>query len=729
MLRQSHAIPGLVSALLIIVLAITGAVLALDPLIERAKATQPARDMISVAALAARVATHHKHAERITRSASGTILVHYRSGTEGMVGRVDHATGRSVIAPPASATFQFITNLHRSLLLGGVGRMTAGIGSAFLLVLSLSGMAVLARRLGGWRAFLRPINGPPLQRVHSEISRIAVLGLLLSSLSGCYMSLATFGVVPDASPAEMEAARSEGGGKRIAINTIGPLRAIDINDLRELTYPKADDASDTFEVTTSLGAGRIDPFSGKQLTFEPHSVGRQVYEVFYMLHTGQGLWPVAILTGLSALAAPFLAVTGIIIWWRRMRSSPRIPSNSSARRAETILLVGSEGGATWQFAATLHAALVKSGQRVHAAPMNALRSNYPSAKRLIILTSTYGDGGAPTSARHFLKRVKSCRLSVPVAVLGFGDRSYPKFCAFAHEVVEAASARGWSHLVAPTQIDRQSIGDFAQWGAAVGAAIGSDLRLDHAIRLPSLVKLSLIESSDYGEAVGAPTAILRFAATSKGAAPRLPHFEAGDLVGIVPPGSPLPRFYSLASSSRDGILEICVRKQEGGLCSGFLHNLRIGEQVSAYIKPNYNFRPSRGRGPLILIGAGAGIGPLMGFVRHNRRRRPIHLYWGGRDPRSDFLYEGDLSYYLDDKRLSRLRTAFSRVSTGGYVQDRLTVEANVIRDLIQRDAQILICGGREMANSVAIAIDVIVKPLGLDLKTLKERGRYIEDVY
>ena len=44
-------------------------------------------------------------------------------------------------------------------------------------------------------------------------------------------------------------------------------------------------------------------------------------------------------------------------------------------------------------------------------------------------------------------------------------------------------------------------------------------------------------------------------------------FEVGDLIGILPPGSETPSIYSLASSSEDGVAEICVRNAQGGLCS------------------------------------------------------------------------------------------------------------------------------------------------------------------
>ncbi|UUZ57419.1 hypothetical protein LP419_40355 [Massilia sp. H-1] len=49
-----------------------------------------------------------------------------------------------------------------------------------------------------------------------------------------------------------------------------------------------------------------------------------------------------------------------------------------------------------------------------------------------------------------------------------------------------------------------------------------------------------------------------------------------------------------------------------------------------------------------MIGAGTGIGPLAGFIRNNTGRHPMYLYWGGRDPESDFLYQPELRNYLAD---------------------------------------------------------------------------------
>ena len=107
----------------------------------------------------------------------------------------------------------------------------------------------------------------------------------------------------------------------------------------------------------------------------------------------------------------------------------------------------------------------------------------------------------------------------------------------------------------------------------------------------------------------------------------------------------------------------------------------------------------------------------------------MYLYWGGRDPASDFLYEPELSEYLADGRLTGLHAAFSRIKNGAYVHDRVLDDATQLRELMQSGAQILVCGSRAMAKNIAQALDEILAPLKLDVQTLKTQGRYREDVF
>jgi sulfite reductase (NADPH) flavoprotein alpha-component len=361
---------------------------------------------------------------------------------------------------------------------------------------------------------------------------------------------------------------------------------------------------------------------------------------------------------------------------------------------------------------------------------------YAHADRIVVLAATYGDGDAPSSAKGFLERLQALDTApnIPLAVLGFGDRSFPAYCAFARNVSDAAKAKNWPELMALDTVDRQSPQDFARWGRPLGQALGIDLELAHTPVLPTTETLTLVSRRDYGADVQAPSAILRFALPRTTWWQRLTgagfaRFNAGDLIGIVPDGSPVPRLYSLASARRDGFVEIVVKKHPGGLSSGQLTALEPGGTVRAFLRRNPGFQPGRGRTPLILIGAGTGIGPLAGFVRGNARRRPIHLFFGMRHPDSDFFYDEEMPGWQDAGRLARLVTAASRERQPRYVQDVLRNDAPEVARLIRDGARVMVCGGRDMAAGVADAMAEILAPAGLTPATLKAEGRYVEDVY
>jgi sulfite reductase (NADPH) flavoprotein alpha-component len=132
---------------------------------------------------------------------------------------------------------------------------------------------------------------------------------------------------------------------------------------------------------------------------------------------------------------------------------------------------------------------------------------------------------------------------------------------------------------------------------------------------------------------------------------------------------------------------------------------------------------------MILVGAGTGIGPLAGFARANAARRPIHLWFGARHPEADFLYQGDLAAWAADGRLTGLHTAFSRLETRQYVQDRLRADGDLLRDLVAKGARIMVCGGRDMALGVRETLAEVLAPIGISPASLKAGGRYAEDSY
>ncbi|MFX1676192.1 PepSY domain-containing protein [Paraburkholderia sp. A2WS-5] len=740
MLRKLHSIPGLIAALLFTVITLTGAALSVIPALERANVAGTAHAPMDVATLAERTSSHVKGLTRLVRRPSGEFVAYHELDGEPQASVIDPSTGRAIGPYQPSPAVRWLTNLHRKLLLGDAGRIATGVASAAMLFVGLSGLALLARRMGGWKHLGGRIRGDALQRLHNETARVALAGLTLSSLTGLVLSLTTFGVISEGgstSPGLVAPARIV-GTQPPSLGRLAALKAIDVSTLRELTLAAPAEPDDAIAVATTRGAGQVDRFSGKWLVWHAADGWQRLHGLVRMLHTGQGLWWLGLILGASSLSVPLLAVTGVMLWARRRRAMPRFAGAVSAREADTVLLVGSEGNSTWRFALALHRALTQAGLRVHVSAMNDVSNTYRAAKRLLVLTATYGDGGAPASAAQFLSKFSQFygMHDISFAVLGFGDRQFPQFCGYARTVQDAFAAKGLDELLEMGMVDRQSESEFRSWCARLGDALAVDLDIHYTPSLPRTILLELIAREDYGMDPQTATSVLRFvrpACTSMPRAmlgrPRLPTFETGDLLGIVPPGEAAPRYYSLASASSDAVVEICVRRHPHGVCSNYLTGLSPGQTIEAFFRPHPQFRPGEGSTPVILIGAGTGIGPLIGFARHNARCRPMYLYFGARDEDDGFLYRDEFPGLIRDRRLYALKTAFSRAERRAYVQDRLIDDAQHLLDLIAQGAQIVVCGGRAMAQGVAHAWERILDGSDLSVSQLREQGRYVEDVY
>jgi sulfite reductase (NADPH) flavoprotein alpha-component len=475
------------------------------------------------------------------------------------------------------------------------------------------------------------------------------------------------------------------------------------------------------------------------LAWQDAALAQRVNDWALVLHTGEGAWLWAVVLGLAGASVLLFWVSGVLMWWQARGLVPRITGNSPLGQADVLIFVASEGGSTWGFAQTLHDALAQSGHRVHTTALENFDTT-ATTRQVFVLAATYGEGQAPAHASHALARIAKLSTNTntsnaSVTVLGFGDRQFPAFCAFAEALEQTLRAQGWPALLPLECIHQQSAQQFARWGDDLAQALNEPLVLEHIPRLPATTALTLTARQDYPGDADQPTAILRFAlpaalggGTRRGKA--LARFAAGDLVGIVPPGSAVPRYDSLASGSEDGFLEICVRQMPGGLCSAHLLGLQPGDVVAAFIRPNPGFTLPKTRQPVLLIGAGSGVAPLAGFIRRNDQHTPMHLYFGGRNPAQDFFFETDIQQWLGEGRLASLQTAFSRVPDGGgYVQDALRRDAERLRGWLAQGAIVRVCGSRAMAHGVAEVLDGVLAPLNLSVAQLKAKERYAEDVF
>ncbi len=731
--RLIHRWLGLVAGTVALLVGITGALLALDPVRDAWNST-PAKADLPVATLVQRIAATIPAAEEVKRLPSGDIVVYAFANDRAQALRVDPADGRVLGEYRTSAFSRWVRNLHRSFLLGDAGRIAAAGVALAMFALSASGLVLLVHRMGGWRRLGARARGSLVQRLHVVSARATVAVLLLASATALYMSAATFELIPSGADFEPDVVSVAGSTPDLPPQRLPLLQQLRVADLRKLSFPGAADPADAWSVTTAQGRGWIDRRSGRTLAWQPAPTSQRIHDAVMVLHTGEGAWAWAAVLGLAAAGIPLFWATGLMLWWRARRSAPKIAHNSALRDAEMLVFVASENGSTWGFARSLHDALVRQGHRVHTAALEHFQVG-ASARRVFVLAATYGDGQPPAHAARALQRIAAAPAgSVAVSVLGFGDRQFPAFCAYAQALDDALRANGWAQLLPLERIHQQSAQQFAQWGHALAQALGETLTLDYAPRVPPTTALRLLSRQDYLGADGEPAAILRFAWPKTSRLDRLlgrgfARFDGGDLIGIVPPGSAVPRYYSLASGCDDGFVEICVRKLEGGLCSTHLHGLQPADTVQAFVRENPGFALERVRKPVVLIGAGTGVAPLAGFIRRNARRAPMHLYFGARDPARDFYFRREIEGWLREGRLASLKTVFSRIPGGGYVQDELRRDARRVRELVAKGAVVRVCGSRPMARGVAEALDAILATIGLTVRQLQSAGRYAEDVF
>jgi len=741
--RRIHSALALIALVFITALALSGAILAVFP-VTNSFGVAPVAAGVSVADLAGELSAALPQIDRIDVQASGRIVAQYTDTNDiPQSGIVDPASGKTLQNDTGNGGFYvWLKDFHRSFLLGDGGRITAGIGAAALALISASGLVLLASRMGGWGKVFSQPKGTFSARLHTVLTRLTLLPFVLSSLTAIYLTLTQFEVITVTHAASLAFPESTQGLPAVSPGTLAALKAVPLSDLRSLTFPYPGDSHDVFTVQTTAGLTVVDQFTGMVLEVVPATISQRVYNWIYALHTGEGLAWLGALLGLAAAMIPVLGATGVVIWAYRRRARPsRVPGNVPATGAEIVVLVGSESGSTWGFAKSLHRDLTAAGRAVHLAEINAFSGQYPTAKLVLFLTATYGDGHAPASAAKALS-VLIRQTSIPTwryAVVGFGDRAFPKFCQFAKDLDQALADRGWPALMPTTLINRQSTQAFASWGTTLGEALGLQLSLVHHVATPPTFKLTLTERRVFGSDLQAETAILTFRRPSprrRRAAGWLAKLLGGtdlftptDLLGVIPPGDSVPRYYSIANGSSETEVEICVRKQPGGRCSTALHDLKIGDGIDAFVRPNPDFVLPTRRKPVIMVSAGTGIAPFAGLIRDNRRQQSLHLFWGGRAPTSDDLYQDVLQDALSEHRLATLTTAFSRVEQGAYVQDRLRADAPHLAALLRKGAAIMVCGGDAMAHAVRAEFDAILQSIGSSVEALKQRGLYLEDVF
>jgi ferredoxin-NADP reductase len=109
--------------------------------------------------------------------------------------------------------------------------------------------------------------------------------------------------------------------------------------------------------------------------------------------------------------------------------------------------------------------------------------------------------------------------------------------------------------------------------------------------------------------------------------PSWPGFRAGQHVDVrltAPDGYQAERSYSIGSAPEDDLVELVIERLEDGEVSGYFHEVvQPGDTIELRGPIGGHFVWGAGeRGPLLLVGGGSGVVPLMSILRHRMNVAP-----------------------------------------------------------------------------------------------------------
>jgi ferredoxin-NADP reductase len=162
-----------------------------------------------------------------------------------------------------------------------------------------------------------------------------------------------------------------------------------------------------------------------------------------------------------------------------------------------------------------------------------------------------------------------------------------------------------------------------------------------------------------------------------------------------PDGYTAQRSYSVASPPGDGSsIELTVERLPDGEVSTFLHDeLMIGDTLEVR-GPIGGWFVWDGTGPVLLVGGGSGVVPVMSMLRLARRTEtPAHLLVSTRTP-ADLIYADELDG--DDATV-----LYTRVDAPGVARPAGRITADDIRPLLRDGATVFICGSTSFANAAS----------------------------
>jgi len=451
--------------------------------------------------------------------------------------------------------------------------------------------------------------------------------------------------------------------------------------------------------------------------------------------------------------------------------------------------------------------------------------------RLVIVSSSFGDGDPPANAERFIDQLnqQTDLNGLQYAIFGLGDTAYPTFCGFTKVLDAALLAKQAKPFINRVDADTDFEGFFDTWCDTLAAVLGGDKRAGQTLNL---------QVTAYGENAAWPARVISRTRLN-GTAPYAQQirldiegsgikYRAGDNLYVLAQNDPqllthigawfgrddapallatkelrqlgksllrdiakvsqhetlkgllkvsarkeleaylygkdlldvlsdfcepgqvsldelvewlpdnLPRAYSIASHDNPNYVDLCIRevaytlgdRQRRGTATGYL----VGDnpQVQVFVRSNPRFHlPKQVEHPLLLIGTGTGIAPLIALLEQLEQQpgsAPTCLIFGDRHRDSDFLYQSRLEGWQQQGVLDQVLTAFSRDSDRRYyVQDAMIEHGAYLWQMLSQGAHLYVCGNK---NNLERAIDQALATVAMTFGQLSEEAalEYVADL-
>lgn len=638
---------------------------------------------------------------------------------------INPKTGKILGKPIEKSEFiNWVTSLHRSLFLKETGRFAVGIISFLLMLISISGLILIIKRQQGVKHFFDKIKKDFFsQYFHVVSGRLLLIPVLVIAITGTYLFMIRFEFIPKGKNENVVIKKNnDESEKKIAEFPI--FKETKFNNVKKIEFPFIEDEPEEYFVLKLKDREiSVNQINGNIVKEEKYPLTTIYDNLSLSLHTGRGSVTWAIILGLASLNILMFIYSGFVITFKRTRN--KIRNKYKAEDAEIVILVGSENGSTLGFASHIHSQFNSAGKKSFLTELNHYKV-FPKAQHILVFTSTYGLGDAPTNAKHFKNLLPKFpqNQKVKYSVVGFGSKAYDDFCGYAIEIDQLLGEQNWAEpQLALHTVNDRSTTEFAEWAKQWSYETMIPLASAPSLynqKTPPLKPMKVAGKSEIVEEVTTFKILLKPGRTLS--------FKSGDLLAIYPDNDHKERFYSIGKV--DGAIQLVVKLYENGLGSGFLYKLKEGQEIKARIVKNSEFHLPKKANKVAMISNGTGIAPFLGMIEENSKETEAHLYCGFR--RSSKLtksYEDFAAENIQKGKLTKLNLAYSREEQSQYVMDLVKRDAIFFIDLLTQGGYIMICGALKMQHDLEDLLRDLCTQQNKNYEDYKANGQILTDCY